>query len=60
MTCLYGSSVLNLKDEIRNGADDQQLKQLLLNIFNSRAKNGWDAENEHLESPYESMSSIGG
>jgi molybdenum cofactor biosynthesis protein A len=60
MTCLYGNSVLNLKDAMRSNRSDEQLKQLLLTAFGNREKDGWAAERKQLESPHESMASIGG
>ena len=59
-TCLYGDGKLNIKDQMRLGMDDAELKNSLLSVFSNREKNGWDAESNRLESPYESMASIGG
>jgi cyclic pyranopterin phosphate synthase len=59
-TCLYDNGVLNIKDLVRNGMDDDQLKLSLLIAFNNREKDGWEAEKHRLESPHESMASIGG
>ncbi|MCW3123979.1 MAG: moaA [Flavipsychrobacter sp.] len=56
-TCLYDGGVLNIKDIMRNGNDDEYLRSTIINAINNRAKNGWDAEQN---SPHESMSSIGG
>jgi cyclic pyranopterin phosphate synthase len=47
---------------MRSGVPDQQLKAMLLKIFNSRAKDGIEAEqNRNNHAPVsESMSTIGG
>ena len=59
-TCLYGDSVMNLKEEIREGASNAEIAQSLLTVFNSRELTGWDAEKKRGESPHESMATIGG
>ncbi len=61
-TCLYGSDVLNIRDILRSGASDEMLTQALLTAFNSRAKDGFEAEeNSSLLMPvFQSMSTIGG
>jgi len=60
MTCLYGGSVLNIKDSMRAGHGDEHLKELFLSAFNNREKDGFDAERKQLATPHESMASIGG
>ncbi len=61
-TCLYGNDVLNIRDILRSGASDEMLTQSLLGAFNSRAKDGFEAEdNSSLLMPvFQSMSTIGG
>lgn len=61
-TCLYAGGGLNIKDLIRQGTDDEQLKHILINAFQRKAKNGWEAEKARVEGVgvYESMASIGG
>lgn len=56
-TCLYDGGVLNLKDMMRDGLDDQQLYTAMGNAMNKRARDGWEAEQNSV---HESMSSIGG
>lgn len=56
-TCLYDGGVLNLKDMMREGLDDQQLYAAMGNAMNKRARDGWEAEQNSV---HESMSSIGG
>ena len=59
-TCLYDNGVLNVKALIRNGLNDREIKEFLSAAFNSRERDGWDAERNRAESPHESMASIGG
>lgn len=61
-TCLYDNGVLNIKELIRSGISDKELKNTFLEKFKQRPKNGFEAEERRAESKvsYESMSSIGG
>ena len=62
MTCLYGDGVLNIKNLIRSGVSADKLEQTLVDAFNSRAKDGWEAEQQRIEQTgvHESMATIGG
>ena len=59
--CLYDNGVLNIKDLLRRGKSDESVKESLLNTFNNRVKDGWEAERltENM-GIHESMASIGG
>ncbi len=61
-TCLYDDGVLNIKNLIREGLNENDLKITLLNALNHRAKDGWEAEQLRKErNPvHESMATIGG
>lgn len=61
-TCLYDDGVLNIRDLMRSGIDDQKLKSALLKAFNNRPKDGLEAEQNRINhAPVsESMSTIGG
>lgn len=60
-TCLYDDGVLNIKDLMRNGLGDAEIKNYLLKAFASRPKDGFEAEMKRKEhSVSESMSTIGG
>jgi molybdenum cofactor biosynthesis protein A len=61
-TCLYDNGILNIKDLIRQGINEDDLRQILLKTFNQRAKDGWEAERLRKESTgiHESMATIGG
>ena len=61
-TCLYDNGVLNIKDLMRKGYDDDTLKTFLVDAMNKRAKDGWEVEkNRSGKMPvHESMATIGG
>ncbi len=61
-TCLYDDGVFDLKNFLRSGVTDEQIRERLLHLIGSRAKDGFEAQkrrSEHLP-VYESMSEIGG
>jgi molybdenum cofactor biosynthesis protein A len=59
--CLYDDGVLNIRDLLRAGKNDDTIKETLLQAFNKRVKDGWEAERlvEHT-GMHESMAAIGG
>ncbi len=60
-TCLYDDGVLNIKDLMRSGLSDAEVKPYLLKAFANRVKDGFEAEAKRKEhSVSESMSTIGG
>jgi len=60
--CLFDEGVFNIRDFIRNGASNEDLKQLFLSIVNEKPKNGFVAEasRKNNKKISESMSTIGG
>jgi len=59
--CLFDDGVFNIKDFIRSGASDEELKQLFISTVQQKPKNGFIAEaNRGNNSVSESMSTIGG
>jgi cyclic pyranopterin phosphate synthase len=60
--CLYDDGVLNIKDLMRSGVNTIELEETLRAAFNSREKDGWQAERKRMENPnfHESMATIGG
>jgi molybdenum cofactor biosynthesis protein A len=61
-TCLYDDGVLDIRQLLRSGVDDEGIKRHLLKAFGSRAKDGFEAElkrQNHIPIT-ESMSTIGG
>ncbi len=60
-TCLYDQGVFNIKDLMREGASDEQVRTALLDALGNRAKDGFEAEQQRFGAPVsESMSTIGG
>ena len=61
-TCLYDDGVLNIRDIMRSGANNTELKQSLMAAFNNRSKDGFEAEKKRINGAAvtESMSTIGG
>lgn len=59
-TCLYDDGVLDLKALMRSGASDVEIKRVLLNAFQHRPKDGFEAEAGRHQLVSESMSTIGG
>ncbi|WPU92578.1 GTP 3',8-cyclase MoaA [Mucilaginibacter sabulilitoris] len=61
-TCLYDDGVLNIRDMMRNGSGDEELRLALLDAFGRRTADGWEAEHSRVVHPgiHESMATIGG
>ncbi|WP_449399093.1 GTP 3',8-cyclase MoaA [Chryseobacterium wanjuense] len=49
-TCLYEEGTLNLRDEIRKGRSDKELKDLILLAVSEKTKDGWEAEKNKNQS----------
>lgn len=60
ITCLYGKPKTNLRDIMRNENAEQNIKKEILKAIGSRAKTGFDAQEEHKTVFESSMTSIGG
>jgi len=58
--CLFDNGVFNVRDFIRNGASNEELKQLFLSIVKQKPENGFVAEANRKNNVSESMSTIGG
>ena len=59
--CLFDDGVFNLRDFIRNGASNNDLKELFLKLVKEKPENGFIAEaNRKDGGASESMSTIGG
>lgn len=60
--CLFDEGVFNIRDYIRGGANDAELKQLFIDLVAKKPKDGFVAEANRLKNKNvsESMSSIGG
>jgi len=59
-TCLYDDGVLNIRDLIRGGSSDEELRVQLMKAFRSREPDGHAAEKKRGHAVNESMSTIGG
>jgi molybdenum cofactor biosynthesis protein A len=61
-TCLYDDGIFDLKNFLRNGATDQQIRKMFLSLIGNRPRDGFEAQKKRIhEIPvYESMSVIGG
>ena len=62
-TCLYNDGVLNVKDAVRQGISNDELKQLIYKEINERARDGYEAETRNKlvnGSSHQSMAAIGG
>ncbi len=61
-TCLYDDGVFDFRDFIRSGVSDVQIKDKFIELFGSRAKDGFEAEKRRSANSIvsESMSTIGG
>lgn len=58
--CLFDDGVFNLRDFIRNGASNEDLKALFLSLIKEKPENGFIAEANRKTNVTESMSTIGG
>lgn len=58
-TCLYGKGELDIRQLLRAGAGEEELKAALFAAFQRRYKDGWEAEREN-QGAVESMAMIGG
>jgi len=56
-TCLYDNGVLNIKDLMRLGYNNEDLGKALVATLSKRHKDGWEAEKHGV---HESMARIGG
>ena len=61
-TCLYDDGVLDIKALLRSGKSNEEVKDALLNAFQSRPLDGFEAEEKRKDHTlaHESMSTIGG
>ena len=61
ITCLYGKPKLNIRDIVRGEATKEGIENAILNAVGSRAKTGFEAQEEHSRTVFDnSMTSIGG
>jgi len=59
-TCLYGAPATNLRDVLRNGADEMEIKDVIVTAVSGRLKDGFEAEKMNIKAVHDSMSVLGG
>ena len=61
-TCLYEAKGINLKEELRSGKTDEELKEIITQAIQHKPKDGWEAEKQHhaVSAIHQSMAAIGG
>jgi cyclic pyranopterin phosphate synthase len=59
-TCLYDDGVFNVRDFMRQRLSDEEIKNLIYEALQNRAKDGFEAENRRTSVVSESMTTIGG
>jgi len=60
-TCLYDQGQFSLRDLLRNGNDEGEIKKLIVDSVFNRSKDGFEAEQKRSQFPVsESMATIGG
>jgi molybdenum cofactor biosynthesis protein A len=61
-TCLYDGGVMNIRDLMRSGATNEEIRLKLISAFHTRAADGFEAEKKRMDHQHvhESMSTIGG
>ncbi|WP_422080784.1 GTP 3',8-cyclase MoaA [Ulvibacterium sp.] len=60
ITCLYGKPKMNLRDILRGENSEERVKEHILSAIGSRAKTGFEAQQENRSFFKSSMTSIGG
>ena len=61
ITCLYGKPKANLRDIVRESSTNEAMVHSILQAIGSRAKTGFEAQEEHAKTIFDnSMTSIGG
>lgn len=61
ITCLYGKPKANIRETVRGKNSVKEVQKAILKAVGSRAKTGFDAQEEHAKTIFDnSMTSIGG
>lgn len=60
ITCLYGKPKMNLRDILRGENSKERVKEHIISAIGSRAKTGFEAQQENTSVFKSSMTSIGG
>ncbi|WP_238584496.1 GTP 3',8-cyclase MoaA [Chryseobacterium sp. Leaf180] len=61
-TCLYEGGGVDLKQALRDGMSDEEVKKIIIQAVSGKSENGWEAEKLTLTKPelHQSMATIGG
>jgi len=59
-TCLYDRGAVNLKDMLRSGKSDIQIKEAIVNAVQNRARDGFESQVRSIQNYNLSMAQIGG
>jgi len=59
-TCLYGAPAANLRDDLRSGADEEAIQDIILEAVSGRLRDGFAAEAMNMKTVHDSMSVLGG
>lgn len=60
ITCLYAKARMNIRDTLRSENSEEKVKEQILNAIGSRAKTGFEEQQNHQGVFNNSMTSIGG
>jgi molybdenum cofactor biosynthesis enzyme MoaA len=59
MNCLYSQNETNLRDAMRKGKSDMEIREMIRGTMKNKFKDGWEAQNQG-NNKRESMTQIGG
>lgn len=60
ITCLYGKPVMNIREVLRSEDSEENIRKSIITAIGSRAKTGFEAQNQYQGVFDNSMTSIGG
>lgn len=60
ITCLYAKPCMNIRDILRGKNSEEKIKEMILQAVGSRAKTGFEAQEQYKDVFSNSMTSIGG
>lgn len=59
-TCLYGPPAVNLRDVLRSGASESEIRKVITDAVAGRLRDGFEAERQNAKQIKDSMSMLGG
>lgn len=60
ITCLYAQPCMNIREILRGSSSEEKVKQQIVKAIGSRAKTGFEAQQQHQGTYTNSMTTIGG